>query len=508
MTINRILYKVFALCALASILFTSCREKDDDVKMKTLTISQTATKSSLDEVSGALSAVWESGDKFAVHNLSRTSSYFSNATADQSSASTTITGKLYCDKDDELSLLFPFSIVDTVKGTSGSIYALDISQQDGTLESIGKNVWLRFAKAKVTSVDLNTNTAEGQVTTPFMPALGIAQFNFKVNGNTPSEISRICVSDIITCVKFDNKQDPNSNLAYEKYTETGFIDIKENVSKDNYVALFPGENKAVFYVTADDVACEGTATFNISMGKITDVNVDLKPISESDYIEIGGVKWAPANFIFDGDWKIADKESFSIESNSVSKTYTDIFNWGVLGNRAREYGKTVDYYLSVGKQTFIDGVMYKDKQGKSRTYSYNKATYGDVVYWATKGKYRLPSHSDLYCIAPLATEAITSIDGIISEFTTVDGMKGYKFTDETNGNSMFLPAGGYRDIYGNRVAYGEIGRYFSGNSTSASNATVLYFDKDRIVMTDTHVGDNGHMGYKSYGAYIRPVLAE
>lgn len=86
-----------------------------------------------------------------------------------------------------------------------------------------------------------------------------------------------------------------------------------------------------------------------------------------------------------------------------------------------------------------------------------------------------------------------------NEWTTYNGVKGRIFTDKTNGNSIFLPAVGYRDPNrdinrdppdGKLYNIGESGYYWSsasdGNSVYARN---LYFNGNYAVTNTSHRGN-------------------
>ena len=85
-------------------------------------------------------------------------------------------------------------------------------------------------------------------------------------------------------------------------------------------------------------------------------------------------------------------------------------------------------------------------------------------------------------------------------WTTQNGVKGYKVVSKTNGNSIFLPAAGYRD---NSDLYdaGSRGRYWSSSlSTSNSgNAHYLNFSSDYVGRSNV---------YRYYGRTVRPVMRE
>ena len=70
-----------------------------------------------------------------------------------------------------------------------------------------------------------------------------------------------------------------------------------------------------------------------------------------------------------------------------------------------------------------------------------------------------------------------------SEWTTENGVSGRRFTDIASGNSIFLPALGYRDHYSGGLSYeGRHGYYWS--STLGTNDTyALWFSENSIVST-------------------------
>jgi hypothetical protein len=85
-------------------------------------------------------------------------------------------------------------------------------------------------------------------------------------------------------------------------------------------------------------------------------------------------------------------------------------------------------------------------------------------------------------------------------WTTQNGVNGYKVTSKTNGNSIFLPAAGYR--YDSYLYYpGSRGYYWSSslNTYYSDNAYNLYFNSGNVYSSN---------GYRSYGRSVRPVLAK
>ena len=86
-----------------------------------------------------------------------------------------------------------------------------------------------------------------------------------------------------------------------------------------------------------------------------------------------------------------------------------------------------------------------------------------------------------------------------TEWTTALGMVGCKFTSKTNGNSIFLPAVGYRSgtkLYGH-LTYGRCWSS-SVNPLDSSEALNLYFDSELVTTEKT--------SSRNVGRSVRPVL--
>lgn len=98
---------------------------------------------------------------------------------------------------------------------------------------------------------------------------------------------------------------------------------------------------------------------------------------------------------------------------------------------------------------------------------------------------------------PTFYEILELCNNCSREWTTINGVDGYKFTGP-NGNSIFLPAAGYRD--GTEViGHGLYGRYWSGSlylDYGDSGASSLYFN-------GSHCDWNGIT--RDYGYTVRPV---
>ena len=87
------------------------------------------------------------------------------------------------------------------------------------------------------------------------------------------------------------------------------------------------------------------------------------------------------------------------------------------------------------------------------------------------------------------------------EWTTLNGVKGGKFTSKKNGNSIFLPAAGYR-WYGEFDYVGTYGYYWSSTlyESDPFDACYLYFDSG-----NAYWSNYGYGVYRDSGRSVRPV---
>lgn len=115
----------------------------------------------------------------------------------------------------------------------------------------------------------------------------------------------------------------------------------------------------------------------------------------------------------------------------------------------------------------------------------------DAAYINWGSSWRMPTKAEL---SELISASYTTLT-----WTTRSGVKGYKVTSKTNGNSIFLPAAGIRKGSGRNDVDSD-GYYLSSLLFTGSSdiAYCLYFDSD---------GTYG-ITERCYGQSVRPVLRE
>jgi len=245
-----------------------------------------------------------------------------------------------------------------------------------------------------------------------------------------------------------------------------------------------------FFLCASILFC-GLSASSQETGS-SDVTYGGKSLSEAanghEYVDLGlpsGTLWATMNI---GAIKPAG--------------YGDYFAWGELSgyNDGKETFSWKNYKLCNGSQSKITKYMVDRKKAREialvTDQSLADANISDVeldieddvarAQWG--GSWRIPTSA---AFRELNKECER-------EWTTQNGRWGYLFTSKTNGNSIFFPAGGFRDktLY-NLAAYGY---YWSRTlyTRYSGGAFILYFDSNGVNAADNQ--------YRCMGRSVRAVL--
>ncbi|MBQ7878779.1 MAG: hypothetical protein IJ319_04875 [Bacteroidaceae bacterium] len=157
------------------------------------------------------------------------------------------------------------------------------------------------------------------------------------------------------------------------------------------------------------------------------------------------------------------------------------YAWGETEEKSDYSWDTYKYW------TDKDGDGYDDSNEYINIGSDISGTQYDVAHVKWGGSWRMPSLEEIQELNNRCTW----------QWTTVNGVNGYKVTGP-NGNSIFLPAAGYR--YGTELYHeGSVGYYWSSslNEDSCDYACYLYFN--------SYSHDWYYWRSRFYGHAVRPV---
>jgi len=280
--------------------------------------------------------------------------------------------------------------------------------------------------------------------------IGSASTPCKYNGshpeNTGYDVTFSCNAPS-AIVYIDGKN--FGNIGGSKYLKTGSHSI--NVSAEGYES----------YVQ-DILVNKSTTHFNLILTKIT-----TGTISGHDWVDIGlSVKWATTNI-----------------GAKTPEEYGGYYSWGETKTKnSYTYANCYDCTNSSYPEKETSWSLYK-KNGVNEI----APTSGqDAAHENWGGTWRLPTNKEFEELQKKCKWKWTSINNI----------NGYIVTGP-NGNSIFLPAGGFRS--GNTSdKVGSYGYYWSNtlSPNHPNGALDIYFNKE------TH---GTYFSYRSIGKNIRPV---
>ena len=269
-----------------------------------------------------------------------------------------------------------------------------------------------------------------------------------------------------------------------------------------------------------------------------------------NYVEVCGIKWAKGNLLYDavngGDqsfetnWKLAPEQwyYFNYADGFGQQTYDqwenqiDHFNFGVCGSNALSNSSNPTF----NRLYDVAGKMYTDANCTQECSDFSKAQYGDIAFWASRGKYRMPTMAEFHKIGD---EASISFGYCLSQdnkkvygclFTNPVGERiidsnDKQFTKGDLDKGLFLPFNSTRlnpeataGHNGKLIYYGNDGSYWSSEvvfdaMVAGTNERVNMpcgFIVQNFAGTDMDDGVHTLMTYfiggRHQGQPIRPVL--
>ena len=188
-----------------------------------------------------------------------------------------------------------------------------------------------------------------------------------------------------------------------------------------------------------------------------------------EWVDLGlSVKWATCNV-----------------GASSPEDYGSYFAWGETSPKSEYTWANLKYCNDTTGDSFS---KYNQNQGGTKDNRTVLDLSDDAARANWGGSWRMPTDAEFQEL----------IDKCTWTWTTMNGKNGYKVVSKSNGNSIFLPAAGYRD--GAYLLYnaGIGGHYWSSSlyTDYPDNACSLRFDSDYYFT---------YADYRCYGRAVRPV---
>lgn len=429
------------------------------------------------------------------------------------------------------------------------LVALNLTQQDGTAETIGNRFDFQWAKQSPKSVSgkkVNVNIGK------MKRLVTIWGLRFTDDKNKPlANIDSIYVSNVkgSDVLKLSdgtfvdgNPEDEMMNVVLKPKAGKKFSSVGGNYT---YVAFLPGtyEDVVVTAYVGSKVYQKSYSSITFGSDKIyrTDL-LKMEDTKQKAYVEVQGIKWATGNFIHykEGSqeyWGIAPTQWWiSRRAVMLNSSRKEVSSGGILQSSQFESSpkQTTDdvdlfRFGSIEKALSFTGIAGLDTWGKTEISQQisSDGKHGDIAWYYTKDnkrKYRIPTEAELKTLYTTAhvipaycyTDKGTVVYGAF--FTTNNGerkklfpTKAKRYDKYTNvtalvraNKGLFLPITGRRSdgaaVIGYRdMAYslGAYGQYMS--STSAAMNWDFFFGP-----TEWNFSKNS----KGQAKAIRPVLVE
>ena len=367
---------------------------------------------------------WVAGDRFMAFNRtftgSSSESRYGVLTASSTGTRTTLDGVIACKDNDELGIFYPGSYVTgfdqgKMPVVMTASYINDNKGQDGSKENL-KYFDYSYGKGKVT---VNGASASGSV--DMKKLYSVLELNFTAGGVKLTNIKKLVLSNVLTEAVYNIQSNQLESL------ETGKIEVNSPVALEKvYVAILPQNHfSPTFEVyTTDNKAYRfavSTPNFNLVAAKVYPFTVQVKEFTPNPpYIEIGGVKWGKYNLQYTPGKKTDGwEDGYHLAANPWDYFYTtsspavlDVTPVYDADNASRLGDQQMWDHFRWGDISKAHNYAYKNKN-----HYYNKTTqikefitsnkeYGDLPYYASKKKWRLPTWDDYKNLMKNSTEYV------------------------------------------------------------------------------------------------------
>lgn len=372
---------------------------------------------------------------------------------------------------------------------SGLVH-LDISAQDGTIETIGKKFDFQYAEKRIEKVDQTNKTAQmGRVTmNHLMGMLGMRFATPEGSILQAKDIKGVYISNVKSLAVFDLTSGKFDTSARNDYTTNIMLDLRDypttttNPKNYIYASLFPEtySNVRIIAVTKDNKCYEKTwKTLKIEAGNriLNNVLFTKEVKANQPYVEVAGVKWATGNFIIDVNER---KGRIAPEQWTISKNYITEDNLGTIKTVHDAFDYTslfVDHHAFNKDYKALDkDIVYKSMTNNNGSTYYRIPTLDEFINLITKG-HIIPAYClddegrkiyGIYCYDADLTTPLFRREVCYQEL--------YKFNNVTGltraNKGLFLP---YSDLYKRNTTTAALGLYMSSQLSQKGRFESYYY---------------------------------
>lgn len=194
-----------------------------------------------------------------------------------------------------------------------------------------------------------------------------------------------------------------------------------------------------------------------------------------EYVDLGlssGTMWATCNL-----------------GASTPKDYGDYYAWGETEPNSSDYGINNYKWSLNGDHKNMTKYCTDENLGKLDN-KIQLELEDDAAYVNWGGDWRMPTKEQIQEL----------LDECTYERTTQKGVSGVLITSKTNGNSIFMPAGGYRSLFSNYINQHCVYWSSSLNTNDSRRAYLLFSNLEETSLI--------HNYNRYYGSLIRPVMSK
>ncbi len=291
-----------------------------------------------------------------------------------------------------------------------------------------------------------------------------------------------------------------------------------------------------------------TAPFKADRGALRSLSATLpkvvvaKPQIEGTIL-VAGIYWAAGNLQyceggtgegFQTDWRLAPEQWHYVNCENAAAagkavtfkpaSYTpqyDHFNWGGI---AAPFDMAPDASAVAAVGTDIAGRMYTSQDCTAATGDFAAAKFGDLAFWASKGRFRLPTQAEFQKLVDGASSQYGSYRVAEGKYVTgilfTDPAEGetpshndteVEFTAEDLAKGLFLPKAGrrYNKTEHTVNVQGTQGVYWTSESVTGAGAQYPCYGAVFSIQSATYKYPYWNKAFNSTAGFsIRPVYIE